>query len=206
MSERSGPLHSSEMKHDSHSASEGRPNMKRSIMVLGQPDSGKSNYLARLWESLRSGTGELELIDALEIKYLEEILAHLLQGEFVPRSDKSIEASEHDITLVARHKGRKEEVEIIVPDVTGELWRDAVTNADLPEKVNGCWYHLTGECWPHRCVLVSFGRQTAVVTVPLWKSCFWISKEWGKVGKHAFCFPKLSPSPSWAQFADHGPA
>lgn len=106
--------------------------MKRSIMVLGQPDSGKSNYLARLWESLRSGTGELELIDAPEIGYLEEMLAHLLQGEFAPRSDKSIEASEQDITLVARHKGRNEEVEIIVPDVTGELWRDAVTNADLP--------------------------------------------------------------------------
>jgi len=106
--------------------------MKRSIMVLGQPDSGKSNYLARLWESVRGGTGELELIDAPEIKYLEEMLAHLLQGEFVPRSDKSIEASEHDITLLVRQKGRNEEVEIVVPDVTGELWRDAVTNADLP--------------------------------------------------------------------------
>jgi hypothetical protein len=108
--------------------------MNRSIMLIGQPDSGKTNYLARVWESLRAESGLLKLVDATDIQYLEAVIAHLLQGEYAPRSDKNIEESQQDITLVVRQNTSDEDVDLLVPDVTGELWRGAVSNSDLPQE------------------------------------------------------------------------
>jgi hypothetical protein len=103
-----------------------------SIMLIGGPDSGKTNYLARLWEGLRSGTGELVLIRASEIKFLEDMVAHLLQGEFAPRSSKSIEESRQEVTVTVAQRGSQSEVDLVVPDVTGELWKIAVAQSELP--------------------------------------------------------------------------
>lgn len=108
--------------------------MNRSIMLIGQPDSGKTNYLARVWESLRAEDGMLKLVEATDIEYLEEVIAHLLQGEYAPRSDKNIEESKKNITLVVSQRASDEEVDLLVPDVTGELWRAAVSNLDLPQE------------------------------------------------------------------------
>ena len=47
------------------------------IMLIGGPDSGKTNYLARLWKALQSGSGRLKSVESPEIKYVEEALAHL---------------------------------------------------------------------------------------------------------------------------------
>lgn len=107
--------------------------MNHSTMLIGGPDTGKTNYLARLWEALRSGSGKLKLLHAPEIKYVEEALAHLLQGEFAPRSEKDIEESRRDFTLSVSLMGEPA-VELVVPDVTGELWKDAVNTLELPEE------------------------------------------------------------------------
>jgi hypothetical protein len=101
-------------------------------MLIGAPDTGKTNYLARLWEALRSGTGALKLMSAPEVKYVEDALAHLLQGEFAPRSEKNIEESRRDFAIaVCLAEGSA--VDVVVPDVTGELWKDAVESLELPE-------------------------------------------------------------------------
>src|SRR5580692_9140913 len=98
--------------------------MNQSVMLIGQPDSGKTNYLARVWEALRCGDGRLSLVSASEIKYLEDMLAYLLQGEFAPRSDKRIEESRKDITLTVAIGASNSQFDLIAPDVTGELWRE----------------------------------------------------------------------------------
>ena len=107
--------------------------MSDSVMLIGGPDTGKTNYLARLWEALRSGTGKLKRLHAPEIKYVEDALAHLLQGEFAPRSEKDIEESRRDFAITVCLPGGSP-VELIVPDVTGELWKDAVDTLELPEE------------------------------------------------------------------------
>jgi hypothetical protein len=107
--------------------------MGHSIMLIGAPDTGKTNYLARLWEALRSGTGALKLISAPEIKYVEDALAHLLQGEFAPRSEKNIEESRRDFAITVSLTAGSP-VNVVVPDVTGELWKDAVSTLELPEE------------------------------------------------------------------------
>jgi hypothetical protein len=103
-------------------------------MLIGGPDSGKTNYLARLWKALQSGTGQLKLVEASDIKYVEDALAHLLQGSFAPRSEKNTEESRRDFVVTMTAQGTGKEIKVVVPDVTGELWKDAVSSSELPEE------------------------------------------------------------------------
>jgi hypothetical protein len=103
-------------------------------MLIGGPDSGKTNYLARLWKALQSGTGQLKLVEASDIKYVEDALAHLLQGSFAPRSEKNTEESRRDFVVTMTSQGSGKEIKVVVPDVTGELWKDAVSSSELPEE------------------------------------------------------------------------
>jgi hypothetical protein len=106
----------------------------QSIMLIGGPDSGKTNYLARLWKALQSGSSRLKSVDAPEIKYVEDALAHLLQGSFAPRSEKNIEESRRDFTVMIATQDDAKRVQVVVPDVTGELWKDAVSSSALPSE------------------------------------------------------------------------
>lgn len=106
----------------------------QTIMLIGGPDSGKTNYLARLWKALQSGTGQLKLVEASDIKYVEDALAHLLQGSFAPRSEKNTEESRRDFVVTMTSQGSGKEIKVVVPDVTGELWKDAVSSSELPEE------------------------------------------------------------------------
>ena len=107
--------------------------MTVSTILIGQPDSGKSNFLGRAWKDMQSSTSALSFIDADNITYLEGLLEHLLKGKFAPRSDKNIEQSRHDITLQVKQTSTGAIYDIVVPDVTGELWKAAVVNSDLPQ-------------------------------------------------------------------------
>jgi hypothetical protein len=103
------------------------------IVLIGGPDSGKTNYLARLWAALRSREGTL-VAPAVptEIKYVEDALAHLLQGQFAPRSDKALEEGHSfSVPVVAATYPDAERFDIVVPDVSGELWKKAVETCEL---------------------------------------------------------------------------
>lgn len=106
----------------------------QSIMLIGGPDSGKTNYLARLWKALQSGSGQLKSVESPDIKYVEDALAHLLQGSFAPRSEKNIEESRRDFVVTMASQSSGQQIKIVVPDVTGELWKDAVSSSELTEE------------------------------------------------------------------------
>ena len=106
-----------------------------SIVLIGGPDSGKTNFLARIWESLRVCEGTLIAPEVPgNIKYVEDALAHLLQGTFAPRSDKGFDELGRSFSIpVVSAKNRKlDPVQIVVPDVSGELWKEAVEKFELP--------------------------------------------------------------------------
>jgi hypothetical protein len=104
------------------------------IILVGGPDSGKTNYLGRLWEALRSGEGALVAPNAPDdIKYVEDALAHLLQGQFAPRSDKNFESGRNfSIPVLPANNAKAAPIQIVVPDVSGELWKNAVETCELP--------------------------------------------------------------------------
>jgi hypothetical protein len=113
----------------------------QSIILIGGPDSGKTNYLARLWKALQNGSGALKVVDVQDIKYVEDALAHLLHGAFAPRSEKNIEESRKDFTVTLATPDDSQVMKVVVPDVTGELWKNAVQSGELPTE----WMDLLKE-------------------------------------------------------------
>src|ERR1700682_5448932 len=108
---------------------------ENTIILVGGPDSGKTNYIARMWESIRSKAGALIAArPPSDITYVEEALEHLLKGEFAPRSDKNVAESRRSFTISLQKSGRRDAqpTTIVVPDVTGELWKKAIETYELP--------------------------------------------------------------------------
>lgn len=109
--------------------------MNKTIILLGVPDTGKTNFLARLWEALRGGRGTLVCHTPPDnIKYVEDALGHVLQGSFAPRSNKNISESRSDVLIAVTMAGVADvsATDLVVPDVTGELWKKAVETLELP--------------------------------------------------------------------------
>lgn len=104
------------------------------IMLIGGPDSGKTNYLGRVWKKLRDGGGALSIATMPpDITYVEDALNHLLQGEFAPRSDKNLEEGGREFHVSVQHADGSNPVELVVPDVSGELWKHAVDTTEIPD-------------------------------------------------------------------------
>ena len=108
-----------------------------SMVMVGGPDSGKTNYLARLWESLRGGQGRLRGTESADdIRYVVAALSHLLGGKFAPRTETNGSSQERGCSLKvvwAREEGTQH-ASLLVPDVSGELWEEALETYELPEE------------------------------------------------------------------------
>lgn len=107
----------------------------RSIILIGGPDSGKTNYIARLWPSFRARKGTLraqKLPD--DIAYVDGAVEHLMQGKFAPRSDRNLEEGRQDFSIQVRSReGAGTLTNLVVPDISGELWINAVKSYELSE-------------------------------------------------------------------------
>lgn len=104
----------------------------RTLIMVGGPDSGKTNFLARLVAHLRDGDGNLRAPDLPDdIQYVEEALAFLMKGEFAPRSHNTTDELSGDITLDIRDVDTGASATISVPDVSGETWDEVARTAEI---------------------------------------------------------------------------
>ncbi|WP_269507582.1 hypothetical protein [Burkholderia sp. IMCC1007] len=104
--------------------------MSRSIILLGGPDSGKTNYIGRLWRALDAETGALHAAEQPEdINFVLEVTDHLFEGGFAPRSEHSDVRRDFEVVVAATKNGPKSKV--VVPDISGELWRNAVIEGEI---------------------------------------------------------------------------
>jgi hypothetical protein len=90
-----------------------------SVLLIGGPDAGKSNFLFRFWLGVDSGTGAL-VKDTFpdELEYLRTGLECLLRGEFAGHTSK--EVLEHaTIPIKSAHEPLRSGI-LNVPDVPGE--------------------------------------------------------------------------------------
>ncbi len=100
--------------------------------MVGGPDSGKTNFLARLVAHLRDGDGKLRAPDLPDdIQYVEEALAFLMKGEFAPRSHNTTDELSGNITLDLRDVDTDATATISVPDVSGETWDEVARTAEI---------------------------------------------------------------------------
>lgn len=106
----------------------------KSLMLVGNPDSGKSNFVAALWLALKSKKFHLQANGIpSNIEYVEELVEHVLGGEFAPRTDKAEErVMEFNISITSNDT--KINADICVPDVSGEMWEKAVKDLEISEK------------------------------------------------------------------------
>jgi hypothetical protein len=104
--------------------------MSRSIILLGGPDSGKTNYIGPLWRALDAGTGALHAAEQPEnINFVLEVTDHLFEGNFAPRSEHSDTRRDFEVVVAATKDGPRSRV--VVPDISGELWRSAVIDGEI---------------------------------------------------------------------------
>ena len=104
--------------------------MSRSIVLLGGPDSGKTNYIGPLWRALDSGEGALHAAEQPEdINFVLEITDHIFAGGFAPRSEHSDARRDFEVVVAATKDGIQ--ARIVVPDISGELWRNAVIESEI---------------------------------------------------------------------------
>jgi hypothetical protein len=105
---------------------------EKSFILVGGPDSGKSNFLARLWLALQSKRYSLiSSVPPDDLDYIEGIAAHLLTGKFVPRTEPEDRPRNFQVTVEAPQQELK--AEIVVPDLLGEIWKKAVSTLEVPE-------------------------------------------------------------------------
>jgi hypothetical protein len=109
---------------------------EHSIVLLGGPDSGKTNYMSRLWLALNSKRNVLVASqNPTDIRYVEGGAEHILGGAFAPRSDTN--SLPRDLTLDIPIRRADDaggnEVYISIPDVSGELWKEAIERGDVSQ-------------------------------------------------------------------------
>lgn len=102
----------------------------RSVILLGGPDSGKTNYVGRLWPALVAKTGRLiAASQPHEIGFVLDTAEHLFQGHFAPRTEHADDR--RDFAVIVAPSTGGEDTSIVIPDISGELWRTAVIDSEL---------------------------------------------------------------------------
>lgn len=108
-----------------------------SIVLVGGPASGKTNYIARLWLAFQSRKGRLKADHLPEnVEYVNEAVRHLLARKYAPRTERNMEdGARRDFTVSVRGSdGAGPLRHLTVPDITGELWKRALETYELPRE------------------------------------------------------------------------
>ena len=106
---------------------------ERSVILIGGPDSGKTNYIGRLWPALDARQGSLvAAAQPQDIGFVLDTADHLFEGRFAPRTEHKDDR--RDFEIVVNPVGRGWDTKIVIPDISGELWRDAVRNSEISEE------------------------------------------------------------------------
>ncbi|MBB3139103.1 hypothetical protein FHS26_006884 [Rhizobium pisi] len=104
----------------------------RSVILLGGPDSGKSNYIGRLWPALDAKTGMVVATQQpADIGYVLDTADHLFQGRFAPRTEHNEERRDFEVPVALADGSHA--TSIVIPDISGELWQTAVRESEIAQ-------------------------------------------------------------------------
>lgn len=139
-------------------------NPSRSIVFLGGPDAGKSNYLFRTWLAIEAGN--LPLVkDGLpsDLKYLNTGASALLSGAFAPHTSRDYNTA-CTIPVLIRSP-RQLRATIVVPDASGERWLDLYRKRE--------WYSFWDQYVAQDTGYILFVRAASGQVVPAmdWVTC-----------------------------------
>ena len=73
---------------------------RRSVVLLGGPDSGKTNFIGRLWSALDARKGALVAVGQPDdIRFVLDTAEHLFQGHFAPRTQLQDGRRDFEVTV-----------------------------------------------------------------------------------------------------------
>lgn len=102
----------------------------QSVIVLGGPDSGKTNFIGRLWRALDTLQGAYVAAAVPDdITFVSDTAEHLFEGRFAPRTHMNDGRRDFEITV--RPATGSNETTIVIPDIHGEFWQSAVVNSEI---------------------------------------------------------------------------
>lgn len=145
---------------------ESNPIPTSSVLLIGGPDAGKSNYLFRLWIAINDGRGALTK-DGLpsDVAYLRSGAERLLEGEFAGRTSKEVhERLEMPVKSNVPGVQTRQGI-LVVPDMPGEQIRAVYRNRH--------WSRVWEDHVSARCgclILVRAGSSENVVALD-WATC-----------------------------------
>jgi hypothetical protein len=100
------------------------------VILIGGPDSGKTNYVGRLWPALNAKTGALIAAEQpQDISFVMDTADHLFQGKFAPRTDRN--DLRRDFLITVKTASGEKATSLVIPDISGELWTDAVRDSEI---------------------------------------------------------------------------
>jgi Double-GTPase 1 len=141
-----------------------------SVVVIGGPDSGKSNYIFRLWLAINDANGAIRA-DGLpdHLDYLQTGSQSLLRGEFAQKTPHDVFA-ENVIPFKMDQVGVSRSGKLIVPDCYGERWISIYKKREWTKE----WEERIAE----PCGFLIFVRASSdqIVTPLDWVQC---EKLWG---------------------------
>ena len=129
-----------------------------SVLLIGGPDAGKTNYLGRLWIAINSNTSLLAK-DGLpdDLAYLEEVANDLRQGKFAPHTPTG-QHIRSVIPFTSRSANGTTVGNLVVPDCFGEKWMDVCRKREWSSD----WEELISE----DCGCLIFVRVESAQIVP----------------------------------------
>jgi hypothetical protein len=98
----------------------GKSANNKSVVLVGGPDAGKTNYLGRLWTALDAESGAISKNGLPpKVEYLRAIASSLHSGEFSLRTAPGVFES---TSIPVKWDGGGSFGQLIVPDCAGEQW------------------------------------------------------------------------------------
>ncbi|MFO0842332.1 MAG: hypothetical protein U0797_08010 [Gemmataceae bacterium] len=134
----------------------------RSVLLVGGPDAGKTNYLTRLWIALQAGGGCLRARGLpADAEYLNGNATILLGGHFAPHTSQNV----HARNLVPVEWSDGGTGELVVPDCPGEEWEKIHRTRSWSEEWEATLPTLVG------CLLFVRAGSDRVVAPLDWVNC-----------------------------------
>ncbi len=136
------------------------------VLFVGGPDSGKTNYIARLWLAIKDGSCQLSsTYPPDDVAYLEELTDYLLRGQFSPRTQR--EFFTKPIINVEYFRGHEKfSGSLYFPDCHGEEWEKIYKRREWSRRWEDIISHTAG-------VLLFLRVGSEQIVTPLdWISCY----------------------------------
>jgi hypothetical protein len=117
-----------------------------SVLMVGGPDAGKTNFLTKLWLQLQSRVGTLEADGQPDdAEYLNANAQALLGGTYAGRTSKNVHVENVVPVRWADQAGVRQQGTLVIPDCSGEEWKRIHQTREWPDRwdkatkdVSGC--------------------------------------------------------------------